>query len=391
MRKMLALALAALGPLCVAQVAVTPIVQPHQTFADNSGAACALCKLYSYSAGTTTPLATYTDSGGVTQNTNPITLDIAGGANIWVASASAYKFVLKDSLGATIWTVDNVKSNGGGSLPCSTAYAINYTNSALDALTCDPTILINPSSHAIEVGGHISGPAFALRNLATIPDSWTMDVTTPNTALLSLGPVPLTDIATQAADSVVMNATGVSAAPTAVVMPTGCTTGVNYSTSTHAWTCNSASVPLSNLASQGPDTVVMNATAGSVPPTAVSMPTGCTTGVNYSTATHTWTCNTASNGVDYYFSFSGCTLSVGGNSANCQGSQNFSSVTPVVPTQADSNYYLSCNTLTGVAWGSSTGINSQSATGFQFAENVDRYNGIPATVTPTVWCHLHHN
>lgn len=44
-------------------------------------------------------------------------------------------------------------------------------------------------------------------------------------------------LASQAADTVVMNATGGSAAPTAVAMPT-CTTGaVLYSTATHAWTC----------------------------------------------------------------------------------------------------------------------------------------------------------
>jgi hypothetical protein len=43
--------------------------------------------------------------------------------------------------------------------------------------------------------------------------------------------------ATQAADTVVMNATGSTAAPTAVAMPT-CTTGANlYNTTTHAWSC----------------------------------------------------------------------------------------------------------------------------------------------------------
>ena len=57
--------------------------------------------------------------------------------------------------------------------------------------------------------------------------------------------VALTDIATQAADTVLMNATGGSAAPTAVAMPTGGTNGcagasnaLLYNTSTHAWGCN---------------------------------------------------------------------------------------------------------------------------------------------------------
>lgn len=87
---------------------VQPLLQPRQTFVDSAGSPCTGCKLYSYSAGTTSALATYTDSTGVTPNTNPIVLDTAGGANIWTG-ASSYKFVLKDALGNTFWTVDNVQ------------------------------------------------------------------------------------------------------------------------------------------------------------------------------------------------------------------------------------------------------------------------------------------
>lgn len=110
MKRLLALALLALARLCAAQTVVTPIVSPHITFVDNSGAPCALCKLYTYTGGTTTPKPTYTDSTGTSQNTNPITLDVSGSTNIWVASGSAYKFILKDTLGTTLWSVDNVKA-----------------------------------------------------------------------------------------------------------------------------------------------------------------------------------------------------------------------------------------------------------------------------------------
>jgi len=64
-------------------------------------------KLYTYAAGTTTPSATYTDSTGASANTNPIILDSRGEANVWL-SGSLYKFELKDSVDALIWTVDNV-------------------------------------------------------------------------------------------------------------------------------------------------------------------------------------------------------------------------------------------------------------------------------------------
>ena len=49
--------------------------------------------------------------------------------------------------------------------------------------------------------------------------------------------LPLSGLLTQAADTVVQNASGSTAAPTAVAMPT-CTTGADlYNTSTHAWSC----------------------------------------------------------------------------------------------------------------------------------------------------------
>ena len=66
-------------------------------------------KLYTYAAGTTTPLATYTDSTGTTANTNPIILSVRGEANVWLGT-SLYKFVLKDSNDVLIWTVDNISS-----------------------------------------------------------------------------------------------------------------------------------------------------------------------------------------------------------------------------------------------------------------------------------------
>lgn len=63
-------------------------------------------KLYTYAAGTTTPLATYVDYHGVTENTNPIILDSNGEADVWLPSTTSYKYVLKDSNDVTLYTVD---------------------------------------------------------------------------------------------------------------------------------------------------------------------------------------------------------------------------------------------------------------------------------------------
>ena len=47
-------------------------------FLDNNGNVLSGGKIYTYEAGTTTPLATYTSSSGNTAHTNPIVLDAAG-------------------------------------------------------------------------------------------------------------------------------------------------------------------------------------------------------------------------------------------------------------------------------------------------------------------------
>ena len=69
--------------------------------------------LYTYAAGTVTPLATYTDASGTTQNPVDIVLDARGEApnGVWLNGAS-YKFVLAsaDAPAVAIWTVDNVNA-----------------------------------------------------------------------------------------------------------------------------------------------------------------------------------------------------------------------------------------------------------------------------------------
>lgn len=64
-------------------------------------------KLYTYAAGTSTPIASYTDASGTTQNSNPVVLDAGGRANVWLDPNQKYKLVLTSSLGVQIWTTDN--------------------------------------------------------------------------------------------------------------------------------------------------------------------------------------------------------------------------------------------------------------------------------------------
>ena len=67
-------------------------------------------KLYSYQAGSSTPLATYTTVSGLIANANPIILGTDGRTpnEVWLTYGYNYKFILQDSAGGTIATYDDI-------------------------------------------------------------------------------------------------------------------------------------------------------------------------------------------------------------------------------------------------------------------------------------------
>jgi hypothetical protein len=79
-------------------------------FFDRNGAPLSGGLLYTYNAGTTTPVSTYTSRSGAAFNTNPIVLDASGRtpAEIWLDGGVLYKFVLKDSTFVQIGSYDNI-------------------------------------------------------------------------------------------------------------------------------------------------------------------------------------------------------------------------------------------------------------------------------------------
>lgn len=64
--------------------------------------------IYTYEAGTVTPLATYQDLAGAVPNANPVELDAAGRATVRVTDGVAYKFIVKDGDLNTVETIDNI-------------------------------------------------------------------------------------------------------------------------------------------------------------------------------------------------------------------------------------------------------------------------------------------
>ena len=159
---------------------ITLTASPFMQFTTTAGAPLIGGKVYTYAAGTTTPLASYTDNTGATANTNPVILDTRGEAAIWLSPAS-YKFVLKDSNDVTIWTSDNL-----GGLNISPAFtgvptaptAISGTNTTQLATTAFVQL---SAVAAIPVGGIILWSG----SVASIPAGWLLcngAYSTPNLA-----------------------------------------------------------------------------------------------------------------------------------------------------------------------------------------------------------------
>jgi len=84
------------------------LVPPYLQFFDADGNPLSGGKIYSYSAGTTTKKATYTDETETHQNTNPIILDDAGRAVVFIQGS--YRFDTYDANDVLIRSVDNVTS-----------------------------------------------------------------------------------------------------------------------------------------------------------------------------------------------------------------------------------------------------------------------------------------
>lgn len=127
--------------------ALTP--SPKAQFLANDGTPLVGGKLYTYVAGTTTPLATYTSYSGLTANTNPIILDSRGEANVWL-DVGPYKLALYDADNALIWTVDNIYSANSGVFSGPVSGTTATFSGALSAAS-------GTFSGNMSAGGNVSG------------------------------------------------------------------------------------------------------------------------------------------------------------------------------------------------------------------------------------------
>lgn len=93
----------------MASVLLSPVGNGQQFF-DNNGLPLSGGLIYTYQAGSSTLLTTYTTVNGTVANTNPIILDAAGRCSneIWMQTGYSYKFVLQTSAAVTLQTLDNL-------------------------------------------------------------------------------------------------------------------------------------------------------------------------------------------------------------------------------------------------------------------------------------------
>lgn len=115
---LLALLLLRAAPLAAQPYTLAP--PPYQTVLNNTGAPVSNACVWTYSAGTTTPIATYSTATG-TVNTNPIRTDTAGRFTAYLTPGTGYAFTYElpctpPAHGVVLRTADNISGTPAASI-----------------------------------------------------------------------------------------------------------------------------------------------------------------------------------------------------------------------------------------------------------------------------------
>jgi hypothetical protein len=152
----------------------------------------------------------------------------------------------------------------GASITANAYTLPTATNSVLGGVNPDGTTITNSSGAISVTYGTVANTAARgndSRITGAVQTGGALGTPSSGTLTNATG-LPISGIAAQAADTVAMNATGGSASPTAVAMPT-CTAGANlYNTSTHSWSCVSTG---GGGTPSYPVTVAGTVTSGGIP------------------------------------------------------------------------------------------------------------------------------
>ena len=91
-------------------VNLSPLGGAGWQFFDNNGIPLAGGLIYTYAAGTSTPVATYTTSAGTIANSNPIVLDSTGRLTneMWITTGTSIKIIIQTAAAIQIGSYDNL-------------------------------------------------------------------------------------------------------------------------------------------------------------------------------------------------------------------------------------------------------------------------------------------
>lgn len=140
------------GPLfATATGTIAPF--PRHQFFDNNGDPCNGCLLFTYTAGTSTKLSTYSEVTLTSANANPLTLPSTGRATIFLTPGLSYKFILAPATDvdpplSPLWTVDNV----GAVPPTGTATDVDISGTAGESLTAGDAVYMSDGSGGTTTG-----------------------------------------------------------------------------------------------------------------------------------------------------------------------------------------------------------------------------------------------
>lgn len=132
---------------------------PKMQFFDDDGNPLSNGFIYTYEAGGVTPKATYTTAAGDVEHQNPVQLDPAGRAAIYI-NAESYKFVVKDADLNIISTTDNL------TLPSVAALASAFYRDVVYIAFADSPYSISSTHNGKLIVADTSGGAIAV----TLPE-----------------------------------------------------------------------------------------------------------------------------------------------------------------------------------------------------------------------------
>lgn len=112
---------------------------PFLQFFDDNGDPLDGGKLYTYESGTETPQATYPAPSGGSAHANPIILDSAGRATVYLIEGASYTFTLNDSADNLVESVDGIEAWSDTSISDAVATALAATISAFWLTVLDDT------------------------------------------------------------------------------------------------------------------------------------------------------------------------------------------------------------------------------------------------------------